>query len=205
MEDELNRNLKYFNENVDLHVYKSQLENSLRELKEENDCCEREKFELQEQIIDYENQFEKFRDEREEFHRKIDQQNNELRNESVRKEKTMNVLRQCFIFQIRREQFEVKCHEFENQIKEVMKKILFSSLSFSFALERTNDRNFTQNDRTSRIESTSKTKKNFVENVLVFSSSGNSTKKFSFGKNDRRTSSTITKVNEEENSSIIVF
>ena len=49
LEDDLNRSSRYVNENVDLHVYKSQLENSNRDLKEENECCEREKY-LREKI-----------------------------------------------------------------------------------------------------------------------------------------------------------
>ena len=83
LEDDLNRNSRYINENVDLHVYKSQLENTNRDLKEENDCCEREKFELQEQVIDMENQLQNIRQERDQCINKLTDTEHEFKKELV--------------------------------------------------------------------------------------------------------------------------
>lgn len=71
------------NENVDLHVYKNQLETSYRDLKEVNEYCEREKFELQEQIIDMEHQLQIIRDERDRFMNRLIDTEHELKTESV--------------------------------------------------------------------------------------------------------------------------
>lgn len=84
LEDDLNRHSRYVNENVDLHVYKNQLENSYRDLKEVNESCEREKFELQEQIIDMENQLQIIRNERDQYMNKIIQIEHEFKKESVK-------------------------------------------------------------------------------------------------------------------------
>lgn len=67
LEDELNRNSRYISENVDLHVYKNQLETLNKNLQEENDQCEREKFELQEQIIDMEHELQLIQNERDKY------------------------------------------------------------------------------------------------------------------------------------------
>jgi hypothetical protein len=83
LEDDLNRNSRYINENVDLHVYKNQLENSYRDLKEVNDSCEREKFELQEQVIDMENQLHIIRRERDQYMNRLIDIEHELKRESV--------------------------------------------------------------------------------------------------------------------------
>ena len=85
LEDDLNRSSRYINENVDLHVYKNQLENSYRDLKEENECCEREKFELQEQMIDMDNQLQLIRQERDQSVMKLLHTEQELQKETVRK------------------------------------------------------------------------------------------------------------------------
>jgi len=83
LEDNLDRNSRYINENVDLHVYKNQLETSYRDLKEVNEYCEKEKFELQEQIIDMDNQLQIIRGERDHFMNKLIETEHELKRESV--------------------------------------------------------------------------------------------------------------------------
>jgi predicted nucleic acid-binding Zn-ribbon protein len=83
LEDDLNRNSRYINENVDLHVYKSQLETTNRDLKEENECCEREKFELQEQVIDMEHQLQNIRQERDQCIHKLTDTEHEFKKELV--------------------------------------------------------------------------------------------------------------------------
>lgn len=83
LEDDLTRYSRYMNENVDLHVYKTQLETSYRDLKEVNDSCEREKFELQEQIIDMENQLQSLRYERDQFINKFIDIEQQFKSESV--------------------------------------------------------------------------------------------------------------------------
>jgi predicted nucleic acid-binding Zn-ribbon protein len=83
LEDDLNRSLRYVNENVDLHVYKDQLENSYRDLKGENEYCEREKFELQEQLIDMENQLQTIREERDQYMNKFTDSEHEFKKELV--------------------------------------------------------------------------------------------------------------------------
>ena len=85
LEDDLNRSSRYINENVDLHVYKNQLEHSYRDLKEENEGCEREKFELQEQMIDMENQLQLIRQERDQSVMKLLHTEQELQAETVGK------------------------------------------------------------------------------------------------------------------------
>ena len=84
LEDELNRSTRYANENVDLHMYKTQLETSNRVLKEENESCERERFELQEQLIDIEHQLQIIRDERNQCVNKLDEVEYEWKKELVR-------------------------------------------------------------------------------------------------------------------------
>jgi len=83
LEDDLNRSSRYINENVDLHVYKNQLETSYRDLKEENEYCEREKFEIQEQLIDMESQLQTVRQERDRYMNKLMDTELELKKESV--------------------------------------------------------------------------------------------------------------------------
>lgn len=83
LEDDLNRQSRYINENVDLHVYKTQLEHSYRDLQGVNDSCEREKFELQEQLIDTDNQLQSLRFERDQFIQKSTETEQQLKNESV--------------------------------------------------------------------------------------------------------------------------
>jgi hypothetical protein len=83
LEDDLNRTSRYINENVDLHVYKNQLENSYRDLKEINSCCEREKFELQEQLINIESQLQIIREERDQYINRLIDTEHELKRESV--------------------------------------------------------------------------------------------------------------------------
>jgi predicted nucleic acid-binding Zn-ribbon protein len=83
LEDNLDRNSRYINENVDLHVYKNQLETSYRDLKEVNEYCEKEKFELQEQLIDMDNQLQIIRGERDHFMNKLIETEHELKRESV--------------------------------------------------------------------------------------------------------------------------
>ena len=78
----MNRNSRYVHENVDLHVYKNQLENSFRDLKEVNEYCEREKFELQEQIIDMENQLQTVRNERDQLIHRVMTNEHDLQKES---------------------------------------------------------------------------------------------------------------------------
>jgi hypothetical protein len=85
LEDDLNRSSRYINENVDLHVYQNQLENSNRDLKEENECCEKERFELQEQIIDMENQLQIIRQERDQYINRLIDNENEFKTELVMK------------------------------------------------------------------------------------------------------------------------
>lgn len=85
LEDDLNRNSHYVHENVDLHVYKNQLENSCRDLQEVNEYCEREKFELQEQLIDMENQLQTVRHERDQLIHRFTTNEHELQKESVRR------------------------------------------------------------------------------------------------------------------------
>lgn len=70
-------------ENVDLHVYKNKLETSYRDLKEENEYCEREKFELQEQIINMESQLNIIREERDQYMNKLIDIEHELKKEFV--------------------------------------------------------------------------------------------------------------------------
>ncbi|UJR37775.1 hypothetical protein I4U23_030467 [Adineta vaga] len=82
LEDDLNRSTRYVNENVDLHIYKTQLETSNRNLKEENECCERERFELQEQLIDMENQLHTIREERNQYMNKFCEMEYEWKKES---------------------------------------------------------------------------------------------------------------------------
>lgn len=67
-----------------MHVYKNQLETSYRDLKEVNEYCEREKFELQEQIIDMENQLQTVRRERDQLINRLTTNENQLQKESVR-------------------------------------------------------------------------------------------------------------------------
>jgi hypothetical protein len=83
LEDDLNRSSRYLNENVDLHVHKNQLEASNRNLKEENECCERERFEIQEQLIDVENQLQTIREERDQYMHRLIEVEHELKRESV--------------------------------------------------------------------------------------------------------------------------
>lgn len=83
LEDDLNRSSRYINENVDLHVYKNQLETSNRNLKEDNECCERERFELQEQLIDMEHQLQIIREERDQYMNRLIDTEHELKRESV--------------------------------------------------------------------------------------------------------------------------
>lgn len=83
LEEELTRNSRYINENVDLHIFKSQLENSYRELKEENECCERERFELQEQMIDMESQLQVIRLERDQYLTSLLNTEHDLKAEAV--------------------------------------------------------------------------------------------------------------------------
>ncbi|CAF0970122.1 unnamed protein product [Adineta ricciae] len=87
LEDELNRSTRYANENVDLHMYKTQLETSNRVLKEENESCERERFELQEQLIDIEHQLQIIRDERNQCVNKLSEVECEWKKERNEKEK----------------------------------------------------------------------------------------------------------------------
>ncbi|CAF4481591.1 unnamed protein product, partial [Rotaria magnacalcarata] len=68
---------------VDLHVFKNKLEISYRDLKEENQSCEREKFELQEQLIDMETQLQMIRNERDYYMNRLIDVEDELKNESV--------------------------------------------------------------------------------------------------------------------------
>ena len=92
MEEELTRNSRYINENVDLHVYKTQLEDSCRELKEENECCEREKFELQEQMIDMESQLQAIRAERDQHVTSLMNNEHDLKTEAVGDERISSVI-----------------------------------------------------------------------------------------------------------------
>lgn len=101
LEDDLNRYSRYMNENVDLHVYKNQLETSYRDLKEMNESCEREKFELQEQIIDMENQLQNLRFERDQFINKFTDIEQQFKCESTLKQ-----------------QFEEQLTNTQNQLKE---------------------------------------------------------------------------------------
>ncbi|CAF0779640.1 unnamed protein product [Adineta steineri] len=101
LEDDLTRNSRYINENVELHIYKTQLENSNRELKEDNECCEREKFELQEQLIDLENHLQIIRDERNQYMTRLLDVEHELKIE-------LND----------RQQFEGQLNVAKNQLKE---------------------------------------------------------------------------------------
>ena len=66
-----------------MHLYKNQLETSYRNLKEENECCEREKFELQEHLIDKENQLQTIREERDQYMKKLMDMEHELSKEFV--------------------------------------------------------------------------------------------------------------------------
>ncbi|CAF1271456.1 unnamed protein product [Rotaria sp. Silwood1] len=81
LEENLNRNSHYINENIDLHISKNQLENSYRDLKQENECCEKEKFELQEQLIDIENQLQIIREERNQYMNRLIDTEYELKKE----------------------------------------------------------------------------------------------------------------------------
>ncbi|CAF2516827.1 unnamed protein product [Rotaria sp. Silwood2] len=101
LEEDLNRSSRYINENVDLHIYKNQLENSYRDLKEENECCEREKFELQEQVIDIENQLQRIREERNQYMNRLMDTEHELKREF-----------NC------RQQLEEQLNTIQNQLKE---------------------------------------------------------------------------------------
>ncbi len=83
LEDDLHRNSRYVNENIDLHLCKNQLENSCRDLKEINECCEREKFELQEQFIDMESHIQILREERDQYMKKLIETQHEFTKESV--------------------------------------------------------------------------------------------------------------------------
>jgi predicted nucleic acid-binding Zn-ribbon protein len=83
LEEELTRNSRYISENVDLHIFKTQLENSYRELKEENESCEREKFELQEQMIDMETQLQVIRQERDQYLTNLINTEHDLKTEAV--------------------------------------------------------------------------------------------------------------------------
>ncbi|CAF5058640.1 unnamed protein product, partial [Rotaria sp. Silwood1] len=83
LEENLNRNSHYINENIDLHISKNQLENSYRDLKQENECCEKEKFELQEQLIDIENQLQIIREERNQYMNRLIDTEYELKKEFV--------------------------------------------------------------------------------------------------------------------------
>lgn len=206
LDDELNRNAKYFNENIDLHICKNQLENSVRELKEENEVCERDKFELEEKLIEFEHRFEKIRDEREELERKISQRNVEIREESVKK-RFRRVKRKTFRSDSSRTFRNEKSRTRKsNQTGRNHNEFRFFSSSNIFVSERRDDRITSKKYRKSRIESTSKKKTiranaqvRFRETLNVFLTFwGNSTEKCSFGKNDRRTSSTIAKVKTTE-------
>ncbi|CAF3532661.1 unnamed protein product [Rotaria sordida] len=101
LEDDLNRSSRYINENVDLHVYKNQLENSYRDLKEDNECCEREKFELQEQLIDMESQLQTIREECNQYMNKLMDTEHDLKKEF-----------NC------RQQLEEQLNTIQNQLKE---------------------------------------------------------------------------------------
>ncbi|CAF4526558.1 unnamed protein product, partial [Rotaria socialis] len=101
LEDDLNRSSRYINENVDLHIFKNKLEISYRDLKEENQSCEREKFELQEQLIDMETQLQMIRNERDHYMNRLIDVEDELKNESDS-----------------RQQFEEHCNLMQNQLKE---------------------------------------------------------------------------------------
>ena len=83
LEEEVTRNSRYINENVDLHIFKTRLENSYRELKEENECCERERFELQEQMIDMESQLQVIRLERDQYLTNLMSTEHDLKTEAV--------------------------------------------------------------------------------------------------------------------------
>ncbi|CAF2056330.1 unnamed protein product [Rotaria magnacalcarata] len=101
LEDDLNRSSRYINENVDLHVFKNKLEISYRDLKEENQSYEREKFELQEQLIDMETQLQMIRNERDYYMNRLIDVEDELKNESDS-----------------RQQFEEHFNLMQNQLKE---------------------------------------------------------------------------------------
>ncbi|CAF3539704.1 unnamed protein product [Rotaria sp. Silwood1] len=101
LEENLNRNSHYINENIDLHISKNQLENSYRDLKQENECCEKEKFELQEQLIDIENQLQIIREERNQYMNRLIDTEYELKKEF-----------NC------RQQLEEQLNTMQNQLKE---------------------------------------------------------------------------------------
>lgn len=154
----MNRNAKYFNENIDLHICKNQLENSVRELKEENEVCERDKFELEEKLIEFEHRFEKIRDEREELERKISQRNVEIREESVKK-RFRRVKRKTFRSDSSRTFRNEKSRTRKsNQTGRNHNEFRFFSSSNIFVSERRDDRITSKKYRKSRIESTSKKK-----------------------------------------------
>lgn len=65
-------------------MHKAQLENDNRALKEQSECCERERFELQEQLIDMEHQLHTVRDERNQQCNRVVDVERALKAETVR-------------------------------------------------------------------------------------------------------------------------
>ena len=89
LEEDLSRHSRYISENVDLHVYKTQIENSYRAVKEENESHAREKFELQEEIIDKEHQLHIIREERDQYLTTLLHHEQQLKEISVRETNKM--------------------------------------------------------------------------------------------------------------------
>lgn len=106
LEDELSRNSRYINENVDLHVHKSQIENSYRTLKEQFELNERDKFELQEQLISLEQLLQSARDERDQYALKYHSQEEEIQKYVLEQSKNSIM-------------YEEKCHQLQQAIKQV--------------------------------------------------------------------------------------